>query len=132
MLRIELFSIVLAGEPLATTQEGNTATVLRMALFMLALLMFMLLAGLAWRTLPFLRKIIPTPQEVEERERLAAEQAAAAAAARPKRSINLTQLEPLQVKPTIAEPNAEDTALVETGAVINAANDLSGDNPPQS
>jgi hypothetical protein len=144
MLKIELFSIVLAGEPLASSQEGNTATVLRMMLFMLALVMFVLLAGLAWRTLPFLRKIIPTPQEVEERERLEAEKTAATA--RPKRTINLTQLEPLQVTPTIAESTtespADDTALGEAGAVvnnlevaladarpgavINAASDLSG------
>jgi hypothetical protein len=118
------FSILLAGEEIKSSNDGLADLVGRISLFMLALVVFVVLCGLAWRYLPFLRKIVPTPQQVAEMER---EKAEREAAARPKRTINLAAAKPLAASPAVTGESLVDTEQPPDSSLAVKAVHPSGD-----
>jgi hypothetical protein len=119
MYNFVLFSVQLASETLQTSQNGLGDLMGRVGLFLLALLVFCALCGLAWRKIPALRNIVPSPQMVQEME---AEEAAKAAQNPPKpvRTINLAVLQEKTVKveaePVLEQPEPAEALTLENPA----------------
>ncbi len=108
MITMNLMSVVMAGEPLGSSSDGIADLMARGLLFLLCLLMFVLLCGIAWRKIPALRKIVPQPEEANEL--LKAKQPEF----KPSRVINLMQVD----KPAKSEPVAE---AAETSVAVEPA-----------